>query len=528
MKNLIAKLSIKIKIIAFVLVALAFLVVTGIVGYTSLDRSIDSVNNLTEVEYPKILVVQKFKADNHALMRFLWTTHGLFQYAGERNNQIKEAREAFKALQEDINKINAQKFTPEVQKIIDEINKRWKDLSGSVPSILDTYEKGTEEANKTATNTLAFEAVAQANEIHDFLKELDAKLQALIISETKINEKNSNDLKKVIIASIIAGFIILNILGVLFASQLSKMLLMVANNIQENANLLFNAAKNVSDSTKTLSEDTYKQASAMTETSSSMVELNSMIALNSENANRSVTISESNKSEVGESQVILDKVISAIKEVDQGNIEVANQVDQNNEKLNDIVRIILEINNKTTVINDIVFQIKLLSFNASVEAARAGEHGKGFSVVAEEVGNLAQNTSKAAQEITELLNSSVEHVKKIAKETAEQIEKLVGSNKVKVSNCISFSKECDEYLKKVMKGSEEVNRMVQEISDSSSEQATGMDEISRAMNQLSNVFQNSQKLSSENQESAEILYSQVESLNQEVQHLNGIVNGENS
>ncbi|MBC7465119.1 MAG: hypothetical protein H7256_03945 [Bdellovibrio sp.] len=48
-----------------------------------------------------------------------------------------------------------------------------------------------------------------------------------------------------------------------------------------------------------------------------------------------------------------------------------------------------EIGNKTKVINDIVFQTKLLSFNASVEAARAGEHGKGFAVVAEEVGKLA-------------------------------------------------------------------------------------------------------------------------------------------
>lgn len=528
LKKLIAKLSIKVKIIAFVLLALVSLVVTGIVGYTSLDRSIASVNKLTKVEYPKVLIVQKLKADNHALMRFLWTTHGLFQYAGERKNQIDEARLAFKSLQEDMDKINKQKFTPDVQKLIDEVNKRWKDLSISIPSILNTYEKGTEEANKEATNTLAFEAVAQANEIHDFLKELDVKLQQLIITETSINEQNANNLKKVIIASIVAGFIILNILGLLFASELSKILLMVANNIQENANSLFNAAKNVSDSTKTLSEDTAKQASAMTETSSSMVELNSMIALNSENATRSVSISESNKSEVGESQVILEKVITAIKEVDEGNFAVAKQVEHNNEKLNDIVGIILEINNKTTVINDIVFQIKLLSFNASVEAARAGEHGKGFSVVAEEVGNLAQNTSKAAQEITDLLNNSVEHVKKIAKETAEQIEKLVSSNKAKVSNCINFSKECDEYLQKVMKGSEEVNRMVQEISDSSSEQATGMDEISRAMNQLSDVFQTSQKLSIENEESANILYRQVENLNQEVEHLNGIVNGTRS
>lgn len=528
MKKLIAKLSIKIRIIGFALVALIFLVITGIVGYTSLDKSIDSVANLTQKEFPKVILIQKLKADNHALMRFLWTTHGLFQYPGERKNQIIEARAAFKELDQDFKKVDTYKFNEDIQKIIIEINKRWKDLSVSVPTILNTYEKGTEEANKEATNTLAFEVVAQANEIHDYLKEFDNKLQKVINDETKINEQKSEQLKKVIIASIIAGFIILNIIGVMFASQLSKLLLQVAHNIQENADLLFNAAKNVSDSTKSLSDDTTKQASAMTETSSSMIELNSMIALNSENAGKSLDISESNKNEVGESQAILDKVITAIQDVDAGNQQVANQVEKNNVQLNDIVKIILEINTKTAVINDIVFQIKLLSFNASVEAARAGEHGQGFSVVAQEVGNLAQSTSKAALEITELLNSSVENVKKIAKETSEQIDKLMVSNKTKVTNCITFSKECDEYLKKVMRGSEEVNRMVQEIAASSSEQATGMDEISRAMNQLSDVFQNSQKLSSENQESAEILYKQVENLNLEVLNLNSIVNGSES
>ena len=61
---------------------------------------------------------------------------------------------------------------------------------------------------------------------------------------------------------------------------------------------------------------------------------------------------------------------------------------ESNKEIQEIVKVIAEIGNKTKVINDIVFQTKLLSFNASVEAARAGENGKGFAVVAEEVGKL--------------------------------------------------------------------------------------------------------------------------------------------
>ena len=65
--------------------------------------------------------------------------------------------------------------------------------------------------------------------------------------------------------------------------------------------------------------------------------------------------------------------------------------------------IIQEIEDKTKAIDEIVFQTKLLSFNASVEAERAGEHGRGFSVVAQEVGNLAQLSGKSAAEINEIL-----------------------------------------------------------------------------------------------------------------------------
>lgn len=521
MKNL----SIKIKILLFVAVALVFLVVTGLVGYKALDNSNESVKTLVDIEYPKVLLVQKIKADNHALMRFLWTTHGLFQYAGERKNQIEEAKKTYAEIQKHMDELNKYKFSVNAQKSVEEIKKRWGDIEKIVPQIVSTYEKGTEEANKEATNTLAFEAVALANETYDFLKELDVELQKNIESEISINNKNADRLKLVIVGSIAAGFLILVVIGLFFANQLAKVLLNVANHIQENANSLFNAAKNVSGSSREMSEGATTQASAMTETSSSMTELNSMIAMNSENAARSLGISETNRQDVIGSQDILTKVIGAVGEVDQGNIQVANQVAQNNEKLNDIVKIILEINSKTAVINDIVFQIKLLSFNASVEAARAGEHGKGFAVVAEEVGNLAQNTSKAAQEITDLLNASVDNVKNIAKETSEQIEGLVQSNKQKISTCVELSRECDEYLKKVVQGSEHLNKMMEEISVSSKEQASGMNEISKAMNQLSEIFHTSQKLCTENLESSDVLYNQVESLNQEVKNLNTVVNG---
>ncbi|EQC49763.1 methyl-accepting chemotaxis protein [Bacteriovorax sp. DB6_IX] len=91
--------------------------------------------------------------------------------------------------------------------------------------------------------------------------------------------------------------------------------------------------------------------------------------------------------------------------IKNSNEAILTTTSEGNKKINEIVSVINEISEKTKVINDIVFQTKLLSFNASVEAARAGEHGKGFAVVAEEVGNLAQMSGKAAEEMVKFLES---------------------------------------------------------------------------------------------------------------------------
>src|SRR5690606_14658037 len=69
------------------------------------------------------------------------------------------------------------------------------------------------------------------------------------------------------------------------------------------------------------------------------------------------------------------------------------------DQLNDFQNTFSSVEEKTNMINDIVFQTKLLSFNASVEAARAGHHGKGFSVVAEEIGRLAETSGTSASAI---------------------------------------------------------------------------------------------------------------------------------
>lgn len=88
------------------------------------------------------------------------------------------------------------------------------------------------------------------------------------------------------------------------------------------------------------------------------------------------------------------------------------------------------------VISDIASQTSLLSLNASIEAARAGEQGKGFSVVALEVGKLADSSSKSATEIEEIIKELVQNISEtsdlttvLSQNTKQQIDKLQSTRK---------------------------------------------------------------------------------------------------
>ncbi len=314
--------------------------------------------------------------------------------------------------------------------------------------------------------------------------------------------------------------------GYVYSTRLCKQINKISSDLYEETDKVANVALNISKASINLSSSTTQQASALQETSSSIEETSAMISKNAENAKASMQISQKSQSSVEEGKKFLNDMIYSIQEISDSNVEMVKQIDASNREIADIVKVINEIGAKTQVINDIVFQTKLLSFNASVEAARAGEHGKGFAVVAEEIGNLAQMSGNSAKEISDLLGNSIHTVQTTIDNSKSRITKIVANGDAKIKQGGEIARRCGEVFDEIVINVNQVNEMVGEISVASNEQATGVKEITTAVSELDSAGQQNSMLSQQTSDYAEQLKAQVEALKKNTAALDFMIKGD--
>ncbi len=252
----------------------------------------------------------------------------------------------------------------------------------------------------------------------------------------------------------------------------------IENNIKKNASHFKNCSNDSVYETK------MSKFNLMDTTITTIEQMKTSIDKNSETSERMTEAVEVSHYTANKGKEVVLDMLEAVNQIYMSNEKMVHAIENSNHRISEVVQVISEIDTKTKVINDIVFQTKLLSFNASVEAARAGEHGKGFSVVAEEIGKLAAMSGSSALEISVMLAENIEKVNMIVKETNESIKELVSAGKEKVEIGKITATESDIVLDEVVRNISKATHWINEIMNSNLEQEKKILEIGQNMTEL--------------------------------------------
>lgn len=302
----------------------------------------------------------------------------------------------------------------------------------------------------------------------------------------------------------------------------------VEEKLKKSIHTTTQATVDLKDSSNSLASGVQEQSAALQESVAALEEIKSMVQRSVETTNNAKTFMDNSNKEAAQAQNIMNNMMHSMEQIKAGNDNFKSKMTESNQKLNEIIRVIAEIEGKTRVINEIVFQTKLLSFNASVEAARAGEHGKGFSVVADEVGKLATLSGEAAKDISSLLKDGISSINSIISQTQDTVVELVKQSDDRIQDGVENANSCREAFERITTSINEIDHLMESISAASEEQFKGIAEINSAMTQLDLVTQNSSMSANMTSYSAVNLEGQTTALSEVVKSLSEFVHGEPS
>lgn len=330
---------------------------------------------------------------------------------------------------------------------------------------------------------------------------------------------------KVLIVVFLVSITALFLFSFFFSNKLAKSISKIARILNSCASRVANSSEEMSKSSTLLSSATTQQASAIQETAASIDEIGAIIQKNADVAKDTNNVSEDSTLAAKYGRDTVEDMIKSINQISESNDRISSEVQKNNDDISNIVSVISQIGEKTKVINDIVFQTKLLSFNASVEAARAGDHGKGFSVVAEEVGKLAEMSGSAAHEITAMLDESIRQVTTIVEKSKVEFKTIVSSSQNKIEVGSKTATDCGKALDKILSNVTLAGELVSNIAIASKEQAIGVGEVNSAVSELDDTTHQSAMIAQGSAEVATILMVEADSLKDAVGELMNLVEG---
>ncbi len=279
---------------------------------------------------------------------------------------------------------------------------------------------------------------------------------------------------------------------------------------------LVGSSDQVSSISRDLSAASQEQLDSLSATISSSHEIRSMIDATTDNTTRLSAQAAQLQQMTAKGGEVISKLVSSGQQIKQGAARFESEMNESISQLTTALEVIQGIAQKTQVISEIVFQTKLLAFNASVEAARAGEAGKGFAVVAEEVGSLAQMSGNASNEISSIVKDSVAAVQNAINVTKSRIASLAERTVRSSDEGYRIVQDCEKIFNEMLKEITQTTRGVEEIASAAKEQAIGVTQLDESITALQEVANRNRLVASQTTQFGQEFEFQAQTLSRAV------------
>lgn len=256
-------------------------------------------------------------------------------------------------------------------------------------------------------------------------------------------------------------------------NQTSNKLAFSSQTIHESTEQTAQSVQNVAVTVQQSAEASTAGAAASAETARAVEEMAKGVGSIAESAS---TIVDS----VEHTELNVAKGNKSIAKVNKQMERILGAVGESAEMINELSQLSSEASRMNEAIAEVAKQTNLLSFNAAIEASRAGEHGKGFTVVATEVRNLAEQAKEAADQIDATLGKMVELIERSTSNMNGEVKSQVGEG-------IRVSTEAAEIFKSIQESTIQIAEQIQDISAVAQEMSATTEEVSASVNELAHM-----------------------------------------
>jgi methyl-accepting chemotaxis protein len=242
-----------------------------------------------------------------------------------------------------------------------------------------------------------------------------------------------------------------------------------------------------------LSEQAITEAAEIRGTFNSVEQMTDSIQTVATNANQASTIAK-------EAYIVAQEGTDAMAQTVDSILSLRTTVGESAKKMKRLGESSQKISQVVTLIEEIALKTNLLAINASVEASRAGEQGRGFTVVAEQVGALAEQSAVATREIAQIVAAIQSETQDVAQVmelgTAQVVDgtRLVEATKQKLNQMLKKSQEIDVLMSSISTATisqaetaKVVTQLIQQVTVSSEERSAVSSQMAASMQSTSQV-----------------------------------------